>query len=147
MKITKDLLSGLMFMIIGLGATAVATSYSFGTPTRMGPGFFPIIVGSLIGLLGLLVAARAVMNPDSSEEVPLPPIRPVFFVGLAIVLFGFLIESWGLVVALAALIVVARLAGREGGVLELGAMVVVLTILAYVIFIYLLNIRIPVVPW
>lgn len=147
MRITKDLLSGLMFLAFGIGAAVIAQGYSLGTLTRMGSGFFPTAVGIIIALLGLIVTVRAALRPETSEPVETVEFRPVFFVGLAIVLFGFLIDDFGLVAALAALIIISRFGGREGGPIEVGVMVVVLTVIAWAIFVYGLNIRLDVWPW
>jgi len=147
MRITKDLLAGLMFLAFGGGAAIIAQGYNMGTLTRMGSGFFPTAVGVAIALLGLAVAIRALLKPDTSEPIATIEFRPVFFIGLAIVVFGFLIADYGVVAALLALIVIGRFAGKEGGPLEVALMFVVLSLVAWGIFVYGLNIRLQVWPW
>jgi uncharacterized membrane protein YidH (DUF202 family) len=141
MRITKDLLAGLMFLAFGIGASVIAHGYTLGTLTRMGSGFFPTVIGVLIAIMGLIIAIRAILKPESSEPVPTIEFRPVIFIALAIIVFGILIDDYGLVAALAALIVIARLAGREGSLAELALMVVVLITVVIGIFIYALNIH------
>ena len=140
MRLTKDLLAGLMFCAIGFGAILVAQSYEFGTPARMGPGFFPTVVAVMIAALGLILIAQSLANAAGGEVAEPLHLRPLFFISAAIVAFGILIESSGLIAALVALIVIARFAGREGSLLELAVMVVVLIGVAVAIFIYGLNI-------
>jgi hypothetical protein len=146
MRLTRDLLSGLMFCAFGVGAAVVARDYNFGSLNRMGSGFFPIVIGLGIAILGSIITARALLKPESSEPIAAIEFRPVFSVGLAIVVFGFLIEDWGLIAALIALIVIARFAGYEGGPIEVAVMVVVLSAIAIAIFVYALNIRLYLWP-
>jgi hypothetical protein len=129
-----------MFSGFGLGAAIIASGYGFGTPARMGPGFFPIVVGVLLAAMGLALIVQSLMNPQA--DMPVEPLhwRPLFFISAAIASFGILIEERGLIVALVALIVIGRFAGREGSMLELAVMVVVLIAVAVGIFVYALNI-------
>jgi hypothetical protein len=146
MQPTKDLLSGLMFLGFGVGAATVAYGYDFGTPARMGSGFFPVVIGVIVAVMGMVLVVRSLLSPASSEPIEALQFRPVFFIAAAIVVFGLLIEETGLIAALAALIVIARFAGREGSPLELAAMVIVLIAIAVAIFVYGLNIRLQLGP-
>jgi hypothetical protein len=146
MRLTKDLLAGLMFCAFGIGAAVIAHGYSLGTLNRMGSGFFPTAIGVGLTVLGAAIAIRALLKPETSEPIAALDIRPIFFISLAILLFGWLVEDFGLVLALAALVVVARLAGREGGLIELVLMVAILIAVAVGIFIYALGIRLPLWP-
>lgn len=140
MRLTKDLLSGVMFSGFGVGAAIIASSYGFGSPSRMGPGFFPIVVGLLLAAMGFALIVQSLRHPEIDEPVERLHLRPLFFISTAIASFGILIEDRGLIAALVALIVIARFAGREGSLLELAAMVVVLIAVAVGIFVYGLNI-------
>lgn len=140
MRLTRDFMSGVMFCGVGLGAAIVASGYGFGSPARMGPGFFPIVVGGLLAAMGLALIVQSLRHPETDEPVEALHFRPLFFISAAIVSFGILIEDRGLIAALVALIVIARFAGREGSLLELAVMVVVLIAVAVGIFVYGLNI-------
>ena len=146
MRLTKDLLAGLMFCAFGVGAAVVARDYNFGSLSRMGSGFFPIVIGLGIAMLGSIITARALLKPESSEPIGVLELKPVFFVSVAIIVFGFLVDDWGLIAALVALIVLARFAGHEGSPLEVAIMVVVLTAIAIAIFVYALSIRLNLGP-
>jgi hypothetical protein len=146
MRLTKDLLAGLMFVTFGVGAAVIAHSYNFGSLTRMGSGFFPTVLGVMIGFLGLVISVRAILRPDSSEPIATIDFRPLFFISLALVAFGMLADDFGLIAALAALIVISRLAGREGSLVELAVMVVVLIAMVVAIFVYALNIHLRLWP-
>lgn len=146
MRLTKDVFAGLMFLTFGIGAAVIAQNYSLGTLARMGSGYFPMLIGGLIAIMGFAILVRAVIWPDSSEPVATIEFRPVLFIAAAIIIFGLVIDDFGIVAALAALIVIARFAGREGGLVELIVMVVVLTALVVGIFVYGLNIRLDLWP-
>jgi putative tricarboxylic transport membrane protein len=146
MRITKDLVSGLMFLTFGIGAAVIAHGYTLGTLTKMGSGFFPIVIAVLIAILGLIIAVRAILEPDSSELVARVEFRPIFFISLALILFGLLADDFGLVAALTALIIIARLAGREGSLIELAIMVVSLIAVVVAVFVYALNIHLALWP-
>jgi hypothetical protein len=146
MRLTKDLLAGLMFCAFGVGAAVVARDYNFGSLSRMGSGFFPIVIGLGIAMLGSIITARALLKPESSDPLGNIELRPVFFIAIAIIVFGFLIDDWGLVAALVALIVLARFAGYEGSPIEVAIMVVVLSAVAIAIFVFALNIRLNLWP-
>jgi hypothetical protein len=147
MRPTKDLLSGLIFVGFGLAGGKVSLNYPLGTPSRMGPGFFPLIVCSAIVMLGALIAVQSARRAEPSSDVGQISPRPIIFVSFAIAAFGVLIDGWGLIAALIALIAIARLAGREGSGRELCIMVAVLIAVAYGIFIYGLDLRLKVLPW
>lgn len=147
MRLTKDVLAGLMFLAFGIGAAVIAQDYSLGTLARMGSGYFPMLVGGVIAALGFAILVRALLRPDSSEPVPTIQFRPVLLIATAIIVFGLLADDFGVVAALAALIVIARFAGREGSPLELLIMVLVLIGIVIMIFVYGLNIRLHLWPW
>lgn len=134
-------------MAIGLGAVFMSSGYEIGTAMQMGPGYFPALLGGIIAVLGLILAVRALLVPKSSEPLDRWKARPLFFVLAAVLAFGFLIDSWGLIVAIATLTILGRLAGREGGIVEFVAMVISLCVIAAGIFVYGLNLPLRLGPW
>jgi len=56
---SKRLASGLIFLAIGVFAMTYGSRYRMGTATRMGPGYFPFIVASIVALLGFVAAATS----------------------------------------------------------------------------------------
>jgi len=136
MRATKDLLSGLLFAAIGLAAMIIARGYHFGTAMDMGPGYFPVLLGGIVALIGLAIVAQALIRPDGSEPVDGWEVRPLICVLAAVLGFGFLIETWGLIASVVVLILVARLVDPEKNMVELAVMTIVLTAIAVGIFVY-----------
>lgn len=77
-KAPKDFWAGLMFMGFGLGFLMVAQSYRMGTAIRMGPGYFPSVLGAMLAVLGLVVFAGSFVTTGS--KVPRLYLKPNLFV-------------------------------------------------------------------
>lgn len=110
-KSPKDFWAGLMFIAFGLGFAFVAQNYEMGTAIRMGPGYFPTLLGGLLAVLGLVVLGQSLVVSD--PEVPKFKLRPLAIVLVSICFFGFLIRSAGLIPAVLAVIVVSSIAHSE----------------------------------
>ena len=156
-KSQKDFVSGLMFTTTGAAfAWNSALFYDIGSASQMGPGYFPLVLGLVLVLLGgfIMFFSLVVETPDGGVigEVAW---RPLVCILAANLLFGALLggmpsiglPSFGLVVAIFALTSVALLADATS--FNLRRVVVLSSILAggsYVVFIYLLNLQLPVWP-
>jgi hypothetical protein len=145
--VTKDLLSGLVYIGFGVLTVSVARNYGIGDAMRIGPGVFPMLVGSLIVIIGLALSARAIYDPASSERVAHWEVRPLFFVLLSVVAFSLLITTWGLVPAVIAVVLISYPAAREATLLELALISLILCAFAVAVFVYGLNIPMKIGPW
>ena len=95
-KNPKDFWAGVMFIVFGLAAMIIALmNYQFGTAVRMGPGYFPTVLGGLLVVLGLITiaASLAVEGP----KVPAFHFRPLLLISGACVAYGYLMKPLGLV--------------------------------------------------
>jgi len=104
---SKDLWSGLIFLGVGLAAVGIGQDYGMGTANRMGPAYFPTVLGTLLAVIGLVIAARALLK--GGEEVGMLSWRGMIAVLGAVVIFAALIQPAGLFVALPLLILVSAL--------------------------------------
>jgi len=139
----KDLLAGLLLLAIGGVAVVVARDYPFGSAMRMGPGYFPTVLGGILCAFGAYLAVRgirAARKPTVDWNV-----RPVALLAAAIVVFGVVMSRLGLVPALVAMTFVAALAGREFRIKEVALLAVALSAFAVVIFVYVLRLPYPLV--
>ena len=116
MALTHDrpgFISGLLYLFIGVAfAGWSAYAYPLGTPSRMGPGFFPFWLGSLLALTGLFILLRLLKQP-SRVSIGRAPMRPLLWIGAAIALFILTLNTLGLIVAVILLLVVAGQARRD----------------------------------
>jgi putative tricarboxylic transport membrane protein len=140
----RNFLAGLLLVGFGLGALLIACTYKMGTAFRMGPGYFPMVLASLLIVIGVLVAALAL----KSGEVKLPKVawRPLIMVSAAVALFGLMINSAGLLLATFAMVVVSRLARPGYPRTETVVLGVALSVLCGVLFYYGLRIQMPLLP-
>lgn len=143
-KAGKDFWSGVMFLCFTAVGLFIARGYSMGSSGEMGPGYFPIVLGIVLGALGLLLVARAIAVGD--EPVESIAIRPLLLLVIAVVAFGVTIEPLGLVLSLILTISIAALAGRESGPLEIAVLAAALAILSVGIFHFALRLPLPIWP-
>ena len=154
-KSQKDFWSGLMFMAFGIAFAWGATNYTIGEGARMGPGYFPLMLGILLTLIGLFVTFEAlVVETEDGERIGKFAWKPLFFIIGANLIFGILlaglpkigIPAMGLIVGIYALTFVAALAGEEFKAKEVAILATVLAIGSYLAFIVLLKLQFPVWP-
>ena len=130
--LSKDFLSGLMFIGFGLLALYFGQKLALGTSVRMGPGYVPRMLSLiLLGLGGLTCVVALVAG---SEPVEKPKWKPIVMVTIGIVCFALLFERAGLLPALVVLIVIASLGGEEFKLTEVIANMVVLAIMCTLVF-------------
>lgn len=141
---SKDFYTGLLFVAFGALAIVVASDYPMGTTMRMGPGYFPTVVGAMLALLGLGLAVRALFAGAEPVGVWVP--RPLLVVQAAVVAFAVLVERLGLVVAAVALVVLAAVAGGEARLQEVVLLSLALVVLAVGVFAYGLGLPFTVWP-
>jgi hypothetical protein len=130
----RDILAGTLFVVIGACALLGARSYPVGTAMQMGPGYFPVVLGWLLILLGALVGLRAARARDWQ---PLAwTWSPLAWTSASILAFGFLMPRFGLVPALLAMFPLAAAAGRESRWREVLVLTLVMSAFAAAVFVY-----------
>lgn len=154
-KSQKDFASGLMFTIMGAAFAYGATKYSLGTGARMGPGYFPLMLGVLLAILGAIITFKAlVVETADGEPIGKLAWKPLGFIIGANLLFGILlgglpafkIPAMGLIVAIYGLVLVASLAGDTFKLKEVLILATVLAAGSYAAFVMLLKLQFPVWP-
>jgi hypothetical protein len=154
-KSQKDFFSGLMFMAVGVAFAWGATNYSIGTGARMGPGYFPLMLGILMAILGAAIVLESmVVETEDGEKIGKWAWKPLFFVISANLVFGVAlgglpsigIPAMGMIVGIYALTFIASLAGEEFKLKEVMILATILAIMSYVAFIMLLKLQFPVWP-
>ena len=110
-KHPKDYYAGLMYVLIGIGAIVIASDYNMGSSVRMGPGYFPTILGTLLVVSGAISMIRAFFH--TGEAIRAFAWKEIFLVLGSVVLFGLLVRGLGLVPALALQVVVSAWASDK----------------------------------
>jgi hypothetical protein len=141
----KDFLAGLMFIAFGAAATALAQNYNMGTAARMGPGYFPTVLGGVLAVLGVIILMESfVVDGEGPKNISF---RPLILVLLSTVIFGVLLRPLGLVLALFALIAVSALGGHEFKWKEVLVLFAILASGSVAVFVYGLQLQFPLWPW
>jgi hypothetical protein len=143
----KDLGAGAVFVAFGLAFALTARTYEVGSALRMGPGFFPLVLGSILVLLGVAIAVKAFVAPEHGELGPVPW-RSAALLVAAILFFGFAVRGLGVAPTLLVSVLLAALAGRGVRVLPAVVIAGALTVLSILIFIVALQLPLPLLgPW
>jgi hypothetical protein len=135
-----------MFAAFGIFFIVFAREYDMGTAARMGPAYFPTVLGGLLLLLGIFVAIKGLAARTSDGRVEPFHFRPLLLVLGAVVAFGLLLRPAGLLVALATLVVVSSLGSHEFRLRDVLLLTVGLAVLVVIVFIYGLSMTVPVLP-
>jgi hypothetical protein len=141
----KDFFAGLLFIAFGIAAIAIAANYPLGTAARMGPGYFPRLLGILLIALGAILSLRALRV--RGPKLPSWPWRPTVVALASVVLFGAIVDKVGMVVATIVLIVVASAASHQWRPRESLASAAVLAAAAVLVFVIGLKLQLPIWPW
>jgi Tripartite tricarboxylate transporter TctB family len=148
-RAVTDILAGLIFVAFGLAFAIRSLSYDLGTPLRMGPGYFPLVLGGILVFLGLLIVGKGLI-PGSGAEGRLGsvPWRAVLLIVLAVLFFGLTVRGLGLVPATAITALLTALASYRIGIPAAVAVAAGLTLLCVLVFVLALQLRLPLVgPW
>ena len=144
-KSPKDFWSAMMFLAFGLFFMIWSQMhYQMGTAVRMGPGYFPTVLGGLLAVLGLIVLAGSL----AVEGPPVPQFhfRPLIFITVGTVLYGYLMKPLGLILATAALVYVCAFGGHEFKWKEVTILFVILAVFSWLVFVKGLTLPFPIWP-
>ena len=144
-KSPKDFWAGVMFLGFGLFfAIWAPIFYQMGTAVRMGPAYFPTVLGGMLAVLGLIVllGSFAIQGPP----VPAFSYRPLILVSVACVLYGYLMKPLGLVIATAALVFISAAGGHEFKWKEVIILFIILILFSVLVFVKGLTLPFPIWP-
>lgn len=130
----RDFWAGMSFFAIGALAMFIARNYQFGSALRMGPGYFPILLGGILILFGIYIMVKGLRNNQKIGGNW--SVRALIVLPLVTVLFGFLMERAGFIPALVVLGVGSAAAGNEFKWGEALLLTVFLTVLSVALFIW-----------
>lgn len=139
----KDFWAGLMLIAIGAAAILIARDYPFGTALRMGPGYFPVVLGALLIVFGLGILASGLRRGETIARTWSP--RALVLLPLSLLLFGLLMQYAGFVPALLVLIIGSAAAGSEFRFMEVLLFALALTALAVAVFVWALGLPYPLI--
>jgi hypothetical protein len=144
-----------MFVGAGVAFAWGATNYNVGTGARMGPGYFPLMLGVLMALVGAVITFKAlVIEAKDGDKIGKWAWRPLFYIIAANVVFGVLlaglrsfnVPAFGLIVAIYALTFIASMAQPDWKFKRTFVLATVLAVGSYLVFVMALALQFPVWP-
>lgn len=156
-KMTKDHLGGALLLGMGIAVVVAGVGYGMGTLRQMGSGFFPVVLGVLLALIGVALLSSAGRTTGGVTDEP--PAEMAHLAGpvvqwrgwlcivgaaLAFVMLG---GHGGLVPASFASVFIAAMGDRGNGVRAAAALAAGLTLAGVVVFHYGLHLLLPLFTW
>lgn len=144
---------GLFFVLFSVGTpefidrivgTRLIAGYQMGSSVRMGPAYFPVVLGGLLAFLGLLVVLDSIV--EEGPKVAKFHFRPLLFVAVSSLAFAYLLKPLGLVLASVALVFISAYGGHEFKWKEVAIMSVVLIVFSVLVFVKALALPFPICP-
>ncbi len=140
---SKDLWSGVIFIVVGIIFVGFSRNYQMGTAMRMGPAYFPTVLGGLLAFIGLTLMVRALLQPGLS--VGRLAYSKILLVTASNVLFALLLRRLGLIAALVLLVVMSAYASRRFRWPVALSLAVGLAVGSSIIFVWMLHLPIPII--
>jgi len=148
----RDFWSGVIFFALGAAFAIIAKGdpfgifpgYPIGSASRMGPGYFPFVLATILAVLGLIITFLSIAT--HSEPVEKFAIRPLIFILGAVVIFGLLVKVLGFALGIVVLVMVSAYGGHEFKFREVLIMGIILAVCSVLIFVYGLKLPFPVWP-
>lgn len=140
----KDFWSGLLFIFCGLLFMLVALNYKVGTAARMGPGYFPAMLGMLLVLIGGIIFFRSLVT--KGEQISQISLRPLIFITLSLLFFAYFLRPLGFILALGMMIIISAFAGLKFHFREVLLLCLLLIILSVLVFAKGLGLPFPLWP-
>ena len=138
-----------MFMVIGIVFAVGAYNYQMGTAARMGPGFFPRILGFIMAGLGVIIAGIGLKNQAqfAATEGIGWTWKPVIILTVAVVLFGITLPTLGMIIAISLLTFISGFAAHDKNYRELVMITVIMCLFCAGVFIWGLKLQMKLFPW
>src|SRR5262249_43132162 len=137
----QDFGSAIVFLLIGLAGLYFGKDLTYGTASRMGPGYFPFLLSWLIIAIGVVVGFMSLTI--EGPPIERPQLRPMFFVVLSVIIFGYLMNYVGLAITGVVMTLIAAFARRNFNLVESLVLGIGLSIGCVLIFVYGLGQPLP----
>jgi hypothetical protein len=140
-----DVIGGLLTLGLAVGVLVESSDYGRGSILRMGPGYFPTVLGILLLVLGAALTWRGFRQ--NGEPIPVPDVRSILFISAALGLFALTLPRFGLAPAIVLLVAVSACASPVRRPMTIAWIAIALTVFAYVVFVRLLSLHIDLLRW
>ena len=136
----RDFWAGAIYLALPIVVIWIGRDYPLGTRARMGPGYFPTVLGAVLAIFGVVSIGRSFIR--AGEPISALAWRPLIFVLGSTVLFGLLLERMGVLIALMCLIVVSALASRSTR-LDATSVAALIGLVAFCVIVFVKGLGVP----
>jgi hypothetical protein len=136
----RDFWAGAIYLALAIVVIWIGRNYQKGTSARMGPGYFPTALGAILAIFGVVSIGRSFIR--AGEAISAFAWRPLALVLGSVVLFGLLLPTAGVIVALTCLIVVGALASRNTR-LDVTSVAALIGIVAFCVTVFVKGLGVP----
>lgn len=153
---TEKQCSGVLLVIVGVSVGIASFGYGIGTTARIGPGFFPLLLGIVLTAIGVLILLLppVTSKEEHEESIPAPLVatvrrhaRPWAAIVLGMLAFMVIGKYGGLVPATLILVFVSARGDRNNSIVHSLALAVGTTAVAVLVFHYAMNLQFPLFSW
>jgi hypothetical protein len=142
----RDFWSGVLFIATGLLFMVLSRQYNLGTAAKMGPGYFPTILGGLMAALGVLIMLPAFAKRGPEVRVDKVDFKSIVLILVAVAVYAATLPKLGFIVSLFLLIMISSLASHEFKLTTSLISSVVLLVFSWLVFVKGLELQFPFLP-
>ncbi len=142
----RDFWSGVLFVITGVLFMILSRQYQFGTAAKMGPGFFPTVLGGIMTLLGVMLVVPAMSAKSPEIKVDRIDFKVIGVILLAVAVYAATLPTLGFIVSLFLLIFISSMASHEFTLKTTAISSVTLLIFSWLVFVKGLELQFPFLP-
>lgn len=142
----RDFWSGVLFVVTGVLFMVLSRQYQLGTAAKMGPGYFPTILGGLMAVLGLMIMAPAFAKKGPEVKVDKMDFKSIVLVLVAVAVYAATLPTLGFIVSIVLLILISSFASHEFNLKTTLLSTVVLLVFSWAVFVKGLELQFPFLP-
>ncbi len=142
----RDFWSGVLFIATGVLFMVLSRQYNLGTAAKMGPGYFPTILGGLMAALGVLIMLPAFSSKGPEVRVDKMDLKSIVLILVAVAVYGATLPKLGFIVSLFLLIMISSFASHEFKLTTSLISAVVLLVFSWLVFVKGLELQFPFLP-
>ena len=136
----RDFWAGVLYLALAIFVIWIGRNYQQGTSARMGPGYFPVVLGSILAIFGVVSIGRSFIR--AGEAISAFAWRPLALVLGSTLVFGLLLTRAGVLIALPCLIVVSALASRNSR-LDVTSIAALIGLVTFCVVVFVKGLGVP----
>jgi len=142
MRNAKDFCAGGLYIAFGLSTVIIGLDYDMGRAVKMGPAYFPTVIGGLLILVGIISVVRSFLQ--SGTPIGGFTLEGLTLVIVSVIVFGLIVKGAGLAIALPVLVIISTFASNQFRWVPSLSLAAGLTLFCVLVFIKGLGVPLPI---